>query len=192
MGYSKEHVEKVRARILVCAGRAFRKHGYDGVGIDQIMADAKLTRGGFYAHFKSKSDLFHAVISESFDFTNQVKKLSDLPKGQIGDRVMFAVSHYLDPKKSGKIAIACTMASLNAEVARFGGPLKPAFGAKLEELEQAIHDLLERDKMARDMSKVRAAIAVCVGALTLARAMPKQAGSDMLVAARDAAGDILR
>src|SRR5690348_8574700 len=46
--------EETRARILRAAARAIRKHGYEGVGVADVMKEAGLTHGGFYAHFKSR------------------------------------------------------------------------------------------------------------------------------------------
>ena len=63
MRYPSEHKAEVRRRIVECAASLFRRRGYDGVGIDAIMAEAELTRGGFYGHFKSKADLFAAVAA---------------------------------------------------------------------------------------------------------------------------------
>ena len=48
---------ETRERILTAAGRLFREHGVDGVGVDAVMREAGLTHGGFYAHFKSKGEL---------------------------------------------------------------------------------------------------------------------------------------
>jgi TetR/AcrR family transcriptional repressor of nem operon len=43
----------MRERIVVAAGRLLRRHGYDGVGIDDIMDAAELTRGGFSGDVRS-------------------------------------------------------------------------------------------------------------------------------------------
>ena len=55
---------ETRSRILQNAARLFRRYGYEGIGIDEIMAAAGLTRGGFYAHFRSKQELFHAALAD--------------------------------------------------------------------------------------------------------------------------------
>src|SRR2546427_599519 len=45
--------EETRERILRAAARAIRKHGYEGVGVADVMKEAGPTHGGFYAHFES-------------------------------------------------------------------------------------------------------------------------------------------
>src|SRR5262249_42307870 len=58
--YPAEHKFRTRARIVESARRLFNRHGFEQVSIDQIMAGAGLTRGGFYHHFGSKDELFAA------------------------------------------------------------------------------------------------------------------------------------
>jgi len=62
MPYPGGHRERVRNRIVESARRLFNRHGFDGVSVGRIMADAGLTRGGFYSYFKSKSELYAEVL----------------------------------------------------------------------------------------------------------------------------------
>src|SRR5512140_3077590 len=57
--------EEVHQRILHVASEAVRLHGFDGVGVAEIMKRAGLTHGGFYAHFDSKSDLLAAAVDKA-------------------------------------------------------------------------------------------------------------------------------
>ena len=57
MKVSRERAEENRRRIIEVAGEAFREHGFDGIGLADLMKKAGLTHGGFYGHFKSKEDL---------------------------------------------------------------------------------------------------------------------------------------
>ncbi len=56
-------------RILEAAGRLFREHGFDQVGVADVMRAAGLTHGGFYGHFKSKDDLIAQVAAQASDKT---------------------------------------------------------------------------------------------------------------------------
>ena len=62
--YDAAHKQATRHRILETAGRLFKQHGIDGTGIATLMAEAGLTNGAFYAHFRSKDELVAAVIAE--------------------------------------------------------------------------------------------------------------------------------
>ena len=46
--------EATHDRIVEAAARAIRRSGYNGTGVADIMKDAGLTHGGFYAHFSSR------------------------------------------------------------------------------------------------------------------------------------------
>jgi AcrR family transcriptional regulator len=63
MRYAKDRKEQTRRNILISACRRFAAQGFAATSIDQIMHDCKLTRGGFYAHFKSKSELYRDSIA---------------------------------------------------------------------------------------------------------------------------------
>ena len=63
--YSQEKIEESRLAIEKSASELFRLKGYHGVGLAEIMNSAGLTNGTFYAHFKSKRDLFEHVITKT-------------------------------------------------------------------------------------------------------------------------------
>ena len=53
--------ETTHKRIVETAARAIRRSGYDGTGVADIMKEAGLTHGGFYAHFSSRD----AMLAEA-------------------------------------------------------------------------------------------------------------------------------
>src|SRR3954465_11844023 len=55
--------EASRERILTAAARAIRRSGYAGTGVADIMKEAGLTHGAFYAHFPSRE----AMLAEAAD-----------------------------------------------------------------------------------------------------------------------------
>jgi TetR/AcrR family transcriptional repressor of nem operon len=62
MAYSAKHKASTRTRILEAANRLFAANGYDGTSIDEIMRACGLTRGGFYAHFSCKGQLYRDAL----------------------------------------------------------------------------------------------------------------------------------
>src|SRR5215510_6633107 len=79
MRYAKEHKAETRQKILEAAGRLFREHGYDGVGVDAIMAEVGLTAGGFYSHFKSKQALFAEAMSLALEKSDVLGRAKNRP-----------------------------------------------------------------------------------------------------------------
>lgn len=78
MPYSKEHKEQTRKKILESAYSLFSTKGFNAVTVDEVMQNCSLTRGAFYAHFKSKPDLY----SESLKFAGAHSRLiKEKPKG---------------------------------------------------------------------------------------------------------------
>ncbi len=178
MRYKPEHKEKTRARIVRAAGRLFRRRGYNGVGIDQIMAAAKLTRGGFYGYFRSKADLFAQVIRSEHGFNAMMKRREETT---LLTEALEVVDDYLEPANRTEIGAGCSLASLSVDVARAGKPARTAYSAKLRDLSQEFARSLA-DGADLDERALRA-IALCVGGVILTRA----ADDDELVGAIAAA-----
>ena len=63
-GKKAEQAEATRARLLAVSRELFAKRGYAGVGTEEIVRQAKVTRGALYHHFRDKKDLFRAVHEE--------------------------------------------------------------------------------------------------------------------------------
>ncbi len=62
MPYSPKHKEQTRQRILQTAAKLFCSKGFDRVTLKQIMKQANMTHGAFYAHFSGKSTLYEAAL----------------------------------------------------------------------------------------------------------------------------------
>ena len=159
MRYGATHKERTRKRILARAAALFRREGYRGVGIDRIMAAADLTRGGFYAHFRTKAALFAEVLGQETDFVRRLRTAAD---------VRDVISGYLDPENREKVARACTLATLTNEVPRRDRAARQAFAGHVKHLitEFEAHVPAELpDRRARALE----AAALCVGGISLAR-----------------------
>ena len=62
----KEKQEQTRSCLMKSASRVFARRGMSGASIDEVAEDAGYTKGAFYANFKSKEELFLAMLDESF------------------------------------------------------------------------------------------------------------------------------
>jgi AcrR family transcriptional regulator len=59
-----EQAEGTRSALIEAGRRLFAERGYSGVGTEEIVAAARVTRGALYYHFEDKRDLFRAVFAE--------------------------------------------------------------------------------------------------------------------------------
>src|SRR5436853_3330270 len=57
MRVSRVQAEENRQTVIDVASRLFREHGFDGIGLKDLMEAAGLTQGAFYKQFASKDDL---------------------------------------------------------------------------------------------------------------------------------------
>ncbi|MCR9097689.1 MAG: TetR/AcrR family transcriptional regulator [bacterium] len=168
MGYSAEHTERTRRRIVEAAGRLFRRHGFAGAKIDEIMAEAELTRGGFYAHFDSKSDLFAAVMQDELEFTRQLRLAVERdPEGGAEE----AIAYYLDPANRRKIARGCTVVSNAADLARANAATRKRFARSFDDLVVEFAAIARGQSEEEQRARGLAALSTCVGAVVLARAL---------------------
>jgi AcrR family transcriptional regulator len=168
MGYTPEHKARTRERVVDAAARLFRRYGYNGVGIDDIMAAANLTRGGFYAHFESKQDLFAAALSQELELARQLRRSADADRPRGTARAL--IDFYLDDANRARIARLCPLVSLSADVARCGADASAAYTATLRGL---LEEIAERIPAAPADAQARAlvAVALCVGGVVLAHAV---------------------
>jgi AcrR family transcriptional regulator len=62
----KEKQAHTRTCLMEAAVRVFTKRGLQQASIDEVAEDAGYTKGAFYANFKSKEELFLAMLDERF------------------------------------------------------------------------------------------------------------------------------
>jgi AcrR family transcriptional regulator len=82
MPYTKEHKEQTRKRILQSAFQLFTSKGFDGVTVNKLMENCKLTRGAFYAHFASKT----ALYTESIKYAASNSILAEHKSNNVSDK----------------------------------------------------------------------------------------------------------
>jgi TetR/AcrR family transcriptional repressor of nem operon len=190
MRYPEQHKAATRRRIVAEAGRLFRRHGYDGVGIDDVMAAARLTRGGFYGYFRSKADLLAAVMADEHGFIRLLRARPGPGRAALARQALAIVADYLHPGHRERVGRGCHLAALSVDTARAPRPVRAAYAAKVRELAAEFARGLTRPSDPDPRALV--AIALCLGGLTLARGVDDEAlAATILDACRVAAGEQL-
>jgi AcrR family transcriptional regulator len=167
MRYEKGHKDATRKRIVDVASKRFRKEGVEAVGLAGLMADAGLTHGGFYAHFKSKEDLVREAVGDAFGQTNaafeRVSKENE-------DGFAVIVRGYLRPEHRDHPELGCVAATLTAEIARHPEPTRQAFNAQVNGLIDLVAARLPAASAEVRRKGATAVVALMMGTLQLARA----------------------
>jgi AcrR family transcriptional regulator len=178
MRYAPEHNETTRERILEAASRLFRQHGIAAVGLAKIMAEAGLTVGTFYTHFKSKEALLREVLLRSLDARHEA-----LQQELHGD-LEIAVRAYLSPEHRDQSGTGCPVAALASEVARHPRATRHIFASHNEPTLDALAAWLS-SRQANKVGRADAAafLGLLAGTLQLARATPDRTESDAILEA---------
>ena len=174
--------EITHERIVEVAARAIRRSGYDGTGVADIMKEAGLTHGGFYAHFPSRE----ALLAEAADRAGaEAVALSEHIAASVPPEQALPsmVRAYLSKEHFEGIETGCPVSALGSEMPRQAAKVRRAATRSIKD----VIDLVVRHSP--DQGKPGAyehalvTVATMVGALVLARAVDDPKLSDALRAA---------
>lgn len=171
--------EASHERIVTAAARAIRRSGYDGTGVADIMKEAGLTHGAFYAHFESREAMLAEAAdragAESNAFAARV--IAAAPPEQSLQALMQA---YLSREHLESIETGCPVSALGSEMPRQAPEVRRAATRRIKEM----IDLVARQSpdWGQPAAHERALVTVAamVGTLMLARAVDDPALSDSL------------
>ena len=179
MRYAPEHNEATRNRILEAASRLFREHGIVAVGLARIMAEADLTVGTFYTHFKSKEALLRETLHRALQ-----SRHAELEQALSTGCLEVAIRAYLSPEHRDAPGIGCPTAALASELARHPRATRQTFASHTEpSLEVLAEGLSKRQGKKVGRADAAAFLGLLVGTLQLARATPDRAASDAILEA---------
>jgi len=190
MRYPAGHKQASRERILTAAAALFRRQGIAANGVDEVMAAAGLTAGGFYAHFRSKEALVTDAVDRAgqMSFRQWFAGLEEL-HGSAFARAL--VDRYLSPEHRGDREHGCILPTLGSDMARAKRPTRQRFEQRLAGLLDLIAKHTEGEP-GPDRQKILATVALSIGGMVLSRAVNDRAFSDeILKASRSGAHSLL-
>ncbi len=156
-------------RIVDAAARAIRRRGLAGVGVADVMKEAGLTHGGFYAHFPSRDALLVAALERAGrGSADAIRERTDRSRARGVSLFRGLVEGYLHPGLLASQDAGCPVAALCSEMSRQEGDVRRAstdrVRALLRLVEQSLPDGVDR-------AEAGAIAATLVGALQLARTL---------------------
>jgi TetR/AcrR family transcriptional repressor of nem operon len=189
MRYSREHKLETHARIVKKASVRLREKGAHGIGVADLMKDAGLTHGGFYAHFDSREALVIEAFAYAMDrSTERWRKLAEATPP--GKRLATIVNSYLTALHRDDPGHGCAVPALGAEIARESPKTRKAFAAKLDEMIEMLAAQVPGTPHKAARKRALGTLATMMGTLVLARIAGNGNFSDeILVTGRDAVLD---
>jgi TetR/AcrR family transcriptional regulator, transcriptional repressor for nem operon len=182
MRYSKEHKQETHARIVRKASVRLREKGAHGIGVADLMREAGLTHGGFYAHFDSRE----ALVIEAFAYAmdRSTERWRKVAEQTVPDRRLATiVENYLTPLHRDDPGHGCAVPTLGAEIARESPKTRKAFAAKLEQMIDMMADQVLDMPRKTARKQAVAALATMMGTLVLSRIAGGGEFSDEILAA---------
>jgi TetR/AcrR family transcriptional repressor of nem operon len=183
MKVTREQAEQNRRRIVETAARLFRERGFDGVGIAQLMEEAGLTHGGFYAQFSSKEDLMAEACAKAFHDTNQRwREMRD----RAPDQALAAIaSLYVSPDHRDHPGEGCVLPALGVDATRQGLAVRSVVTDAAKDLISLLAEVIPGGTEKGRRAQALASCAAMVGAVVLARTVTDAAlSAEILEAVR--------
>jgi AcrR family transcriptional regulator len=171
--------EATHERIVDAAARAIRRSGYSGTGVADIMKEAGLTHGGFYAHFDSRE----AMLAEAADRAGaeSVATLEHIAAGAPPEKSLQTLMRaYLSKEHLQAVESGCPMAALGSEMPRQAPEVRRAATRRIKEAIDLVARQLPDWGKPGAHEKALATLSTMVGALVLARAVDDPKLSDAL------------
>lgn len=169
-------------RIVEVAARAIRRSGYAGTGLADIMKEAGLTHGGFYAHFKSRD----ALLAEAWNHAGAesaalaARVTSAAPPGQAIQAIMQA---YLSSEHISAIETGCPVSALGSEMPRQSPEVRRAATIHIKAMIDLIARQLPDWGQPQAHQQAMALLCALIGTTMIARAVDDPALSEALRAA---------
>nr|WP_026088598.1 TetR/AcrR family transcriptional regulator [Pseudomonas chengduensis] len=171
---------ETRKRILAAAGRVLAERGPGDPAVAEVMAEAGLTVGGFYAHFASKD----ALMLEAFRQLLRVRRdrLAQVDQSLTGrERRVLLAAFYLSRRHRDDADERCPLPSSLAEIARLPDGFRQTLAEHIELIKAQMSGTPEEGDVAL------ADLALMIGGLALARALgPGELSDRVLRAAKSA------
>ncbi|QHP71005.1 TetR/AcrR family transcriptional regulator [Bradyrhizobium sp. LCT2] len=189
MRYSREHKQETHDRIVKKASVRLREKGAHGIGVADLMKEAGLTHGGFYAHFDSREALVIEAFAYAMDRSMEHwRKIS----GEVSPekRLALIAETYLSALHRDNPGHGCSIPALGAEIARESPKTRKAFAGKLNEMIEMMTDYIPNLPRKAARKQAIATLATMAGTMLLARiAGSSELSDEVLKAGRDSALD---
>lgn len=171
--------EASHERIVDAAARAIRRSGYDGTGVADIMKEAGLTHGAFYAHFESREAMLVEAVDRAGAQANAVASsvIASVPPEEALQAMMQV---YLSREHIDGIESGCPISALGSEMPRQSDEVRRAATLRIKEMIDLVARQFPDWGQPAAHERALVTVSMMVGTLILARAVNDSALSESL------------
>ncbi|TPL82416.1 TetR/AcrR family transcriptional regulator [Mesorhizobium sp. B2-3-12] len=169
MRVSRSQAEQNRQTVIDVASRLFREHGFDGIGLKDLMKGAGLTQGAFYKQFTSKEDLAAQASRRALEHASH--RWTAAAETNPDDPLAAVVAFYLSAGHREEKLDGCPVVALGSDAARQGNDVKASFEAGIREYLELLGSWVGGAQGEQDTGKAKAILSTMVGAVVLSRAV---------------------
>lgn len=176
MSWPSGQCDKTRRQILESAAQLFALNGYAQVSIDDLMANAGLTRGAFYHHFRTKSEVYDEAIQYALEVGRErLNELSGAGLGALADG-------YLQRSHAAGESLRCPLAFMATDVTRSEKEIRQVYSTTLQSFVGRLESNFDASAVKSRQRALQMAVAL-IGGMVLARAVDDPAFSEEILEA---------
>ena len=169
MRVSRAQAAENRETVINVASRLFREHGFDGIGLKDLMEGAGLTQGAFYKQFASKEDLAAQASRRALESVSS--RWSAAAAANPKDPLSAVVAIFLSTDHREERMDGCPIVALGSDAARQGSDVKASFEAGIREYLELLDRWVGEADGEEPSDKTMAILSTMVGAMVLSRAV---------------------
>ncbi|MBB4200469.1 TetR family transcriptional regulator [Rhodoblastus sphagnicola] len=160
-------------RVIDVASGLFKEHGFDGIGLTDVMKAAGLTHGGFYKQFASKDDLVASACKRAVEKARERWVAAASAGGEAPLQAL--VKFYLSEQHRDEIAEGCPLVALASDASRHSDAVREEFEAGIKGVLEILDQSVAPAEGEPTRDKSLATLSMMAGALLLSRVVNDEA-----------------
>ncbi|PKF49488.1 TetR/AcrR family transcriptional regulator [Enterovibrio nigricans] len=171
MPWPESRKAQTKTRILCSAIKLFAEKGFNNVSLGEIMKDAKLTHGAFYAHFDSKQSLYKEAVVVAKD-SSPLGVAAKQPEVRL--ELSDILGFYLSEGHVEQRISPCPLAAFATDVSHQESEIKQSYTQVFQGLLSVLESKIEGDD-GQKQSAAKAIAAMMIGGVVVSRALDDKA-----------------
>ena len=139
-----QNASDVRRTIIECGKRMMAIRGFSGVGLNEILAEAKVPKGSFYYYFPSKEAFGEAMLTAYFeDYLANLDEILCQPGLTMAQRLIAYFQYWQEAQSFSDCQGKCLAVKLGAEVADLSEAMRAVLKEGMSKITRRLKHAIE-------------------------------------------------